>query len=85
MTKPVTAPLASLRKITGAPSADAQTIKFGNLVDLTGPTSDQGKDIAQGRTGRGEHEREHDRQGRELVDLTAWPTRRREDPPCHRR
>ena len=33
----------------GAPSADAQTIKFGNLVDLTGPTSDQGKDIAQGR------------------------------------
>src|SRR5438046_9067753 len=30
--------------------ADAQpTIKLGNLVDLTGPTSDQGKDIAQGR------------------------------------
>ena len=29
--------------------ADAQTIKIGNLVDLTGPTSDQGKDIAQGR------------------------------------
>ena len=26
----------------GAPIADAQTIKFGNLVDLTGPTSDQG-------------------------------------------
>ena len=25
-------------------------IKIGNLVDLTGPTSDQGKDIAQGRT-----------------------------------
>src|SRR5256885_16195319 len=25
------------------------TIKLGNLVDLTGPTSDQGKDIAQGR------------------------------------
>src|SRR2546422_843267 len=24
------------------------TIKLGNLVDLTGPTSDQGKDIAQG-------------------------------------
>ena len=33
----------------GAPDADAQTIKLGNLVDLTGPTSDQGKDIAQGR------------------------------------
>jgi branched-chain amino acid transport system substrate-binding protein len=25
------------------------TIKLGNLVDLTGPTSDQGKDISQGR------------------------------------
>src|SRR5437870_3308828 len=25
------------------------TLKLGNLVDLTGPTSDQGKDIAQGR------------------------------------
>src|SRR5437870_8403943 len=25
------------------------TIKLGNLVDLTGPTSDQGKGIAQGR------------------------------------
>jgi branched-chain amino acid transport system substrate-binding protein len=34
----------------GAAAADAQTIKIGNLVDLTGPTSDQGKDIAQGRT-----------------------------------
>src|SRR5262245_6115828 len=33
----------------GVISADAQTIKIGNLVDLTGPTSDQGKDIAQGR------------------------------------
>src|SRR5256714_15620636 len=33
----------------GVPPADAQTIKIGNLVDLTGPTSDQGKDIAQGR------------------------------------
>jgi branched-chain amino acid transport system substrate-binding protein len=26
-----------------------QSIKVGNLVDLTGPTSDQGKDISQGR------------------------------------
>jgi branched-chain amino acid transport system substrate-binding protein len=26
-----------------------QSIKIGNLVDLTGPTSDQGKDISQGR------------------------------------
>src|SRR4029453_19212467 len=33
----------------GAPGPDAHTIKLGNLVDLTGPTSDQGKDIAQGR------------------------------------
>jgi branched-chain amino acid transport system substrate-binding protein len=34
-----------------APPAQAQNvIKLGNLVDLTGPTSDQGKDIAQGRT-----------------------------------
>src|SRR5438094_82996 len=33
----------------GVSPADAQTIKIGNLVDLTGPTSDQGKDIAQGR------------------------------------
>src|SRR5262245_65777025 len=35
----------------GAAPAEAQNIiKIGNLVDLTGPTSDQGKDIAQGRT-----------------------------------
>jgi len=35
----------------GVAPADAQTtIRLGNLVDLTGPTSDQGKDIAQGRT-----------------------------------
>jgi branched-chain amino acid transport system substrate-binding protein len=35
----------------GATPADAQgVIKLGNLVDLTGPTSDQGRDIAQGRT-----------------------------------
>src|ERR1700741_2850954 len=34
----------------GAPPGEAQgVIKIGNLVDLTGPTSDQGKDIAQGR------------------------------------
>jgi branched-chain amino acid transport system substrate-binding protein len=33
-----------------APADAQQTIKLGNLVDLTGPTSDQGKDIAQGRT-----------------------------------
>ena len=34
-----------------AATAEAQApIKLGNLVDLTGPTSDQGKDIAQGRT-----------------------------------
>src|SRR5882672_8755301 len=34
-----------------AAHAEAQNvIKIGNLVDLTGPTSDQGKDIAQGRT-----------------------------------
>jgi len=38
----------------GVATAEAQApqapIKIGNLVDLTGPTSDQGKDIAQGRT-----------------------------------
>src|SRR2546430_11072179 len=35
----------------GAAPAEAQNIiKTGNLVDLTGLTSDQGKDIAQGRT-----------------------------------
>src|SRR5262245_33479189 len=32
------------------PAAAQNVIKIGNLVDLTGPTSDQGKDIAQGRT-----------------------------------
>ena len=33
-----------------AATAEAQApIKLGNLVDLTGPTSDQGKDIAKGR------------------------------------
>jgi branched-chain amino acid transport system substrate-binding protein len=44
--------LAVLVALTlGAPPAVAQNvIKLGNLVDLTGPTSDQGKDIAQGRT-----------------------------------
>ncbi len=32
-------------------SAEAQeAIKLGNLVDLTGPTSDQGRHVAQGRT-----------------------------------
>jgi branched-chain amino acid transport system substrate-binding protein len=32
------------------PEVHAQgTIKLGNLVDLTGPTSDQGKDISQAR------------------------------------
>jgi len=35
--------------IAVAPADAQQTIKLGNLVDLTGPTSDQGKDIAQGR------------------------------------
>src|SRR2546426_11312317 len=33
-----------------APSEAQNIIKIGNLVDPTGPTSDQGKDIAQGRT-----------------------------------
>jgi len=40
--------LIALSLATGV--TDAQpTIKLGNLVDLTGPTSDQGKDISQGR------------------------------------
>jgi len=43
--------LSLLAVALGPWPADAQTvIKIGNLVDLTGPTSDQGKDIAQGRT-----------------------------------
>ena len=33
----------------GTVPAHAQAIKLGNLVDLTGPTSDQGKDIGQAR------------------------------------
>ena len=41
--------LALLALGLGSLPADAQAIKIGNLVDLTGPTSDQGKDIAQGR------------------------------------
>ena len=41
---------ALLAALLAASAAVAQdTIKLGNLVDLTGPTSDQGKDIAQGR------------------------------------
>jgi len=35
--------------IPGAPAEAQNVIKIGNLVDLTGPTSDQGKDIAKGR------------------------------------
>jgi branched-chain amino acid transport system substrate-binding protein len=43
-----------------AAPADAQTtIKLGNLVDLTGPTSDQGKDIAQGRIDAVQYFNEH--------------------------
>jgi branched-chain amino acid transport system substrate-binding protein len=39
-----------LAGMLGTVPAEAQApIKLGNLVDLTGPTSDQGKDIAQGR------------------------------------
>src|ERR1044072_8186841 len=41
--------LGLLALTLGTWPAVAQTIKIGNLVDLTGPTSDQGKDIAQGR------------------------------------
>jgi branched-chain amino acid transport system substrate-binding protein len=44
----------------GAPPSAAQgVIKLGNLVDLTGPTSDQGKDIAQGRTDAVQYINEH--------------------------
>jgi len=35
--------------IAAAPAEAQAPIKLGNLVDLTGPTSDQGKDIAKGR------------------------------------
>src|SRR5262249_39447012 len=41
--------LFAFTALFAAAPATAQTIKLGNLVDLTGPTSDQGKDIAQGR------------------------------------
>src|SRR5690348_18341923 len=42
--------VALLVAAVAAPLVDAQgVIKLGNLVDLTGPTSDQGKLIAQGR------------------------------------
>ena len=40
--------LIALSLATGVTVAQP-TIKLGNLVDLTGPTSDQGKDISQGR------------------------------------
>jgi branched-chain amino acid transport system substrate-binding protein len=44
----------------GVAPADAQSvIKLGNLVDLTGPTSDQGKDIAQGRIDATQYLNEH--------------------------
>ncbi|HKW91642.1 MAG TPA: ABC transporter substrate-binding protein [Methylomirabilota bacterium] len=44
----------------GAPPSAAQgVIKIGNLVDLTGPTSDQGKDIAQGRIDAVQYFNEH--------------------------
>ncbi len=42
-----------------APAAAQNTIKLGNLVDLTGPTSDQGKDIAQGRIDAVQYFNEH--------------------------
>src|SRR5213594_1216651 len=35
--------------LAALPGEAQNVIKLGNLVDLTGPTSDQGKDIAQGR------------------------------------
>jgi len=41
------------------PAAAQGPIKLGNLVDLTGPTSDQGKDIAQGRTDAVQYFNEH--------------------------
>src|SRR5260370_40066881 len=44
----------------GASPGEAQSvIKIGNLVDLTGPTSDQGKDIAQGRIDAVQYFNEH--------------------------
>jgi branched-chain amino acid transport system substrate-binding protein len=42
-----------------APAGAQSTIRLGNLVDLTGPTSDQGKDIAQGRTDAVQYVNEH--------------------------
>jgi branched-chain amino acid transport system substrate-binding protein len=52
--------VALLAAVVGAAPAAAQNvIKLGNLVDLTGPTSDQGKDIAQGRTDAVQYVNEH--------------------------
>jgi branched-chain amino acid transport system substrate-binding protein len=45
--------------VGAAPAAAQNVIKLGNLVDLTGPTSDQGKDIAQGRTDAVQYVNEH--------------------------
>jgi branched-chain amino acid transport system substrate-binding protein len=45
--------------VAAAPAAAQNVIKLGNLVDLTGPTSDQGKDIAQGRTDAVQYINEH--------------------------
>jgi branched-chain amino acid transport system substrate-binding protein len=36
--------------LSSVPAEAQGTIKLGNLVDLTGPTSDQGRHVAQGRT-----------------------------------
>jgi branched-chain amino acid transport system substrate-binding protein len=52
--------LVMLGLVVAATAALAQpTIKLGNLVDLTGPTSDQGKGIAQGRIDAVQYFNEH--------------------------
>src|SRR5215471_19874033 len=45
--------------LVAAPASAQDSIKLGNLVDLTGPTSDQGKDIAQGRIDAVQYFNEH--------------------------
>jgi branched-chain amino acid transport system substrate-binding protein len=54
-----------------APAAAQNVIKLGNLVDLTGPTSDQGKDIAQGRTDAVQYINEHGGVNGKKIELVS--------------
>ena len=54
--------------VTSVASAQ-QSLKFGNLVDLTGPTSDQGKDMSQGRIDAMQYFND---QGGSMVRRSSW-------------